>query len=67
MSIPENVRLRGEAAARCTAKIKRKVLKKQAWKARAEHQVNALCNQGKMPEEKPQTELHVKGHFTEDG
>ena len=38
MSTPENVRLREEAAARCTAKIKRRVLRKQARKARAEHQ-----------------------------
>ena len=36
---PENVRLREEAAARCTKMIKRKVLKKQARKARAEHLV----------------------------
>ena len=35
-STPEDVGLREEAAARCTAKIKRKVLKKQARKARAE-------------------------------
>ena len=39
MSTPEDVRLREKAAARCTAKIKRKVLKKQARKARAEHLV----------------------------
>ena len=30
MSTPDNVRLREEAAVRCTAKIKRKVLKKRA-------------------------------------
>ena len=39
MSVPETVRLRGEAAARCTAKIKRRTLRKQARKARAEHLV----------------------------
>ena len=35
MRTPENVRLREEAAARCTAKIKRRVLRRQARKARA--------------------------------
>ena len=33
--MPENVRLREKATARCTAKIKRRVLKKHARKARA--------------------------------
>ena len=49
MSLLENVRLREEAAARCTAKIKWKVLKKQDRKARAEHQVKCCLqkNQGK--------------------
>ena len=37
---PENVRIRGEAPVWCTKVIKRKVLKKQARKARAEHLVN---------------------------
>ena len=32
---PDNVRIREEAAARCTTVIKRKALKKQARKARA--------------------------------
>ena len=36
-STPENVRPREEAAARCTAKIKRRILRKQARKARAEN------------------------------
>ena len=35
----ENVRIREEAAARCTKVIKRRVLKKQARKARADHSV----------------------------
>ena len=39
MSTPVSVRLREEAAARCTAKIKRRVLRRQARKARAEHLV----------------------------
>ena len=38
MSTSQNVRLREEAAAKCTAKIKKEVLK-QARKARAEHLV----------------------------
>ena len=65
--MPENVGLREEAAARCTAKIKRKVLKKQARKARAEHQVKCFLEQGKKKaKRKPLTELCVKGHVTED-
>ena len=60
MSTPDNVRQREEAAARCTAKIKRQLLKKQARKARAEQPRKKKAN--KMP----LTELHVKGQFTED-
>ena len=67
MSTPENVRLREEAAERCTAKIKRKVLKKQARKVRAEHLVRCSLEPGKKTNRKPLTELYVKGHFTEDG
>ena len=37
MNTPETVRLREEAAARCTTKIKRRLLGKQPLKARAEH------------------------------
>ena len=66
MSTPENVRRREEAAARCTAKIRRKVLKKQARKARAEHLVSIACNQKKKTKRKPLTELYVKENFTED-
>ena len=47
LSVPENVRLHEEAAARCTAKIKRSVLKKQARKTRAEHQVKCCLEPGK--------------------
>ena len=62
MNTPENVRLREEAAARCTAKIKRKVLKKQARKARAEHHVRCCLEPGKKKaNRKPLTELQVKG------
>ena len=61
------LRLREEAAARCTAKIKRRVLKKQARKARAEHQVKCCLVPGKKKaKRKPLTKLYVKGHFTED-
>ena len=44
MSTPENVRLPEEAAARCTTKLKRRVLRKQARKARAEHLVKCSWN-----------------------
>ena len=47
MSTPETVRLREEAAARCTAKIKRRVLRRQARKARAEHMVICSLEPGK--------------------
>ena len=36
---PESVRIREEAAARCTKVVERRVLKKQARKARADHLV----------------------------
>ena len=41
-STPENVKLREEAAARCTKKIRRRMHKTQARKARAEHQVKCV-------------------------
>ena len=67
LSTPENVRSREEAAARCTAKIKRKVLKEQARKASAEHLVKCcLETVKKKTKRKPLTELYVKGYFTED-
>ena len=67
MITPENVRLREEAAARCTRKIKRRILRKQARKARAEHQVKGSLEPGKRKtKSKPLTELDVKGQFTED-
>ena len=47
VSTPENVRIREEAAARCTAKIRRTGLKKQARKARAEHHVRNCLGSGK--------------------
>ena len=63
----ENVRLREAAAARCTKKMKRRVLKKQARKARAEHLVKCCLETGKKKAKRePLTELYVKGHFTED-
>ena len=47
ISTPESVRLREEAAARCTAKIKKRKLKNQARKARAEHHVRCSLEPGK--------------------
>ena len=67
MRTPENVRLREETVARCTAKITRIVLRRQARKARAEHLVRCSLEPGKKKtKRKPLTELYVKGHFTED-
>ena len=67
MSTPETVRLREEAAARSTAKIKRRILGKQTTKARAEHLAKCSLEPGKKKaKRKPLTELYVKGHFTED-
>ena len=66
-STPENVRLREQAAARCTIKNKRRVLKNQARKTRAGHLVKCCWEPGKMKaKRKPFTELCVKGNFTED-
>ena len=45
--IPENVRIREGAAATCTKVIKRRVLKKQARKARTEHLVKCSLAPGK--------------------
>ena len=67
MGTPENVRLRENAAATCTAKIQRRIVRKQARKAKAEHLVQ--CNlepTKKKCKSQPLTELYVKGHFTED-
>ena len=47
MSIPENVRLREEAAPGVQQKIKRRVLRRQARKARAEHLVKCSLEPGK--------------------
>ena len=67
MSTPENVRLREEAAARCTTKIKRRVLRRQARKARAEHLVKCSLEPRKeKSKRKPLTELYIEGYFTED-
>ena len=64
ISTPNNVRLREEAAARCTAKIKRRILRKQARKARAEHLVKCSLEAGKKKcKNKKLTELYVKGAF----
>ena len=63
-----NVRLREEAAARRTAKIIRKVLKKQVRKARTEHLVKCCFEPGRRrPKNKPLTELYVKGILPKTG
>ena len=61
MNTPENVKLREEAAAR------RKVLKKQARKARAHHQVKCLEPGKKKAKRKPLADLYVKGNFNCEG
>ena len=67
MGTPENVRPREASAARCTAKIKRRALRRQARKARAEHLARCSLVPGKKKaKRKPLTELCVEGHFTED-
>ena len=67
MSTPETVRLREEAAARCTTKIKRRVLRRQARNAGAEHLVRCTLEPGKKKaKNKPLTEMCVKGPFPED-
>ena len=57
---PENVRVREEAAARCTKVIKRRVLKNQARKARADHLVKYSWMPGRRKvNRKPLSELYV--------
>ena len=61
------MRLREEAAERCTVKSKRRVLRRQARKARAEHLVRcSLVPGNRKAKRKPLTELYVKGNFTKD-
>ena len=57
---PESVRLREEAAARCTAKMKRRVLRKQARKARAGHFVRCSLKPGKEKGEKKAADRIVR-------
>ena len=67
MSTPENVRLREEAAARCSAKTKRRVLRRQAKKVRTEHFVRCSLEPGKKKaKRKPLTKFYVGGQFTKD-
>ena len=44
---PENVRIRADAAAKCTKVIKRRVLKKQTRKGRADHLVECRWMAGR--------------------
>ena len=55
-----------EGAARSTRPIERKLLKKKARNARADHDVKCSLMTGKLPKRKPLTELYVNGSFTED-
>ena len=65
---PDDVKMCEEVAARCTKVIKRRVLKKQARNARAQHLVKCCLALGKKKaSRKLLAELHVDGHFTEDG
>ena len=66
MSTLESVKPREEAAARCTAKIKRKVLKKQARKARSRASSKMLHATGKKGQKEAVERTNVKGYFTED-
>ena len=64
---PENVRIREEAAARCTKVITRRVLKKQARKTRSDHLVKCSLMPGRIIIIKePLSELYVNGNFMED-
>ena len=64
---PQEVRIREEAAARCTKMTNRRVLKKQARKARTNHLVKCSMMPGKKRlQRKPLTELYVNGKLTED-
>ena len=64
---PESVRMREEAAAGYTKAFKRRVLKKQARKVRADHLLECGMMPGRVKtERKPSSELYVNGKFTED-
>ena len=61
------MRIREEAAARCTKVIRGRVPKKQATKARAEHLGKCCLAPGKRNVRgKPMSELYVNGNFKED-
>ena len=63
----DDVRIREEAATKCTIVITRRVLKKQARSARDEHLVKCCLAPGKRnARRKSLSELYVKGNFTED-
>ena len=64
---PDDVRTRAEAAAKCTKVTERRVLKKQAIQARAQHLVKCSLALGKKKvSRKPLTQFFVEGHFTGD-
>ena len=60
---PENVRIREEAAARCTKVIKRRVLKESQKRSLGKMQFDARKNNNKK---EPLSELYVNGNFMED-
>ena len=64
---PKAILSKEMAAARSTRPIERKILRKQARKARADHAVQCCLLPGKrIPKRKALTELYVNGIFTED-
>ena len=64
---PEKVRIREEAAARCTKVIKRRVFRKQARNAKADHLVKCSMMPGEERVTRTLlTEFYVNGKFTKD-
>ena len=57
---PDDVRIREEAAARCTKKIKRRVLKKQARRARVKPSVKCSLEPGKKKVRRKPLEFFVE-------
>ena len=67
LQTPEDVGIREEAAARCTKKFQRRILKLQARRARVNHLLRCSLEPGKKKiKRSPLTVLYVNGNFTED-
>ena len=64
----ENVKLREEAVAKCTNKIKRRVLRNHVRNTRTYHLMKYCLEprKKKKAKRKPLTELYVNGNITED-